>query len=219
MQDSSLQIDRLDLWPTTFFSCTNPEHHLIKEDLVSYFNAVSSDFEYDIESGVAVGIKDNLLESKFDIFKHDNEAVQELKNFCVTATSQALSEINGQLWRFLSDEQKSINIDESWFHITKKGGYHDMHTHSNCSWSGIYYVQQGDQDSLSDRFGGNNRFRSSTRMGYFDYGNRYASDSYEVSPEDGKMILFPPYVPHSATPYWGNKDRVVVAFNIRVGTK
>jgi hypothetical protein len=33
---------------------------------------------------------------------------------------------------------------------------------------------------------------------------------------DGKLILFPGYVRHSAVPYRGQTDRILVAFNARV---
>ena len=35
----------------------------------------------------------------------------------------------------------------------------------------------------------------------------------DISPENGILIIFPAYLLHSATPYIGEKDRLVVSFN------
>ena len=38
-------------------------------------------------------------------------------------------------------------------------------------------------------------------------------DAADITPEDGVLVVFPAYLLHSATPYSGDKDRVVISFN------
>jgi len=49
-----------------------------------------------------------------------------------------------------------------------------------------------------------------------DYGNSYLGRYYvDVQPMEGRLVLFPSYLMHSALPYIGTGDRIVLAFNTR----
>ena len=39
-------------------------------------------------------------------------------------------------------------------------------------------------------------------------------DAYQVIPENNKLVLFPGFLFHSASPYYGKSERVCIAFNI-----
>jgi uncharacterized protein (TIGR02466 family) len=111
--------------------------------------------------------------------------------------------------------QVAVSIHESWVHITRDRGYHDTHTHPNCSWCGVYCVEQGDSSATPRN--GTTRFDSPIETSYMDMGSdAYVTGSMWVCPEDGLLVLFPSYLHHSATPYTGTRDRVVIAFNARV---
>ena len=34
-----------------------------------------------------------------------------------------------------------LELTGVWFQIQNGAAFHDIHTHGNCSWSGVYYVQ------------------------------------------------------------------------------
>ena len=38
----------------------------------------------------------------------------------------------------------------------------------------------------------------------------------DAEAEDGKLLIFPGSVPHSALPYYGKKDRIVISFNSEI---
>jgi len=44
----------------------------------------------------------------------------------------------------------------------------------------------------------------------------YPQKPISVTPEEGKLLLFPAYVKHLAVPYKGTRDRIIVSFNSRV---
>ena len=47
-----------------------------------------------------------------------------------------------------------------------------------------------------------------------DVGSHYlATNSNDWEPKDGVLIVFPSYLMHSALPYTGETDRVVISFN------
>ena len=52
---------------------------------------------------------------------------------------------------------------------------------------------------------------------FSDYGNAYlSSNRVDITPVDGMLLLFPSYLLHSALPYRGEKDRIVISFNSQV---
>lgn len=198
-------------WNTMLFDCVNPAHGEIKNELLTYFYESEKSSAERIASGIAVGIKSNLHESAFDLFDKQNSAVQKLKHFCGQAISDVVHQVNAEYWK--SGEQALIEYRESWFHITRDGGYHDVHNHPNCSWCAIYYVDIGD---ASEDNGGNAFYDPRTGAGnYNDIATTYLQGSGRTNtdPVDGKLVIFPSYLMHSAPPYHGKKDRVVVALN------
>lgn len=113
-----------------------------------------------------------------------------------------------------------------WFQIQNGAAFHDVHTHGNCSWSGVYYVQI---DPVAERqrepqwgaLNGATRFYSPLfpLLGgaYMDMGNAFMQNAtLDVTPQEGELVLFPAFLPHKALPYVGTKDRIVVSFNAQI---
>ena len=117
------------------------------------------------------------------------------------------------------------DLRESWTHITNNNGYHDAHTHLNTSWGGIYYLEAGECGEVEDedgilRMNGTNRFYSPIQYFTLDPSMQYLRhDAVDISPENGVLVIFPAYLLHSATPYIGKKDRVVISFNSIINQK
>ncbi len=113
-----------------------------------------------------------------------------------------------------------------WFQIQNGATFHDIHTHGNCSWSGVYYVQI---DALEQRrqhpdFGERNgvtRFYSPMfpLLGgaHIDMGNAWLQQAtLDLTPQEGELVLFPALLAHKAMPYAGERDRIVVSFNAQI---
>jgi uncharacterized protein (TIGR02466 family) len=164
-------------------------------------------------SGVATNIKQGLYESDFDLFLDADPAMQALLEWCRASVFEAARHANDRRW--VSGARIGIDVHESWCHITRPGGYHDMHWHPNASWSGIYYVSAGQSDVESRS--GVNRFYAPWAPAYTDIGTRWSSEtsSIDIPPRDGGLIVFPSWIQHAATPYQGHEQRVVIAFNCR----
>ena len=170
-----------------------------------------------IESGITPQIKANLYESRFDFFRDTQvPEVQALRQFCATALSHSVFRLYVQGNPGApKPAQVGADLFESWVHVTRDGGYHESHYHPNCSWCGIYYLEAGDCSSNPPN--GVNRFFSPIKVGYEDFGAfAYRQTAFSVPPEEGTLVLFPAYVEHSATPYRGRRDRIVISFNARV---
>ena len=142
--------------------------YCFKDEKYSSKRAELTSHVYDLKnqgktSGVTDIAKKNLFESKFDFFKSDLQAVQELKSFCEESLMHVVKDVNQYDDDFMN--QLVPDIRESWTHITNNNGYHDAHKHLNTSWGGIYYLNAGECGEVEDedgilRMNGTNRFYS-----------------------------------------------------------
>ena|SRR5688572_7766684 len=212
-----MEITAHSLWATPILSAKNPDHARIKPALVEHSYALERRAARPIESNVTPQIKANLYESRFDFFRETQvPEVQALKKFCATVLSHSVFKLYAQS-QPASPPPASVGADlyESWVHVTRDGGYHEVHYHPNCSWCGIYYLEVG--ECSMNPANGVNRFFSPVQIGYEDFGSMaFRQTAYTVPPEEGKLVLFPSYLEHSAIPYRGKSDRIVISFNARI---
>jgi uncharacterized protein (TIGR02466 family) len=203
-------------WSTPLVEVVNPDHARMKEGLVRCCYEMERQAQTPIESGVAPALKSGLYESRFDLFMRDIPEIRDFRQFCGEALSRTVLRLHADATGS-RETPPGLNVDifESWAHVTHDGGYHESHIHPNCSWCGIYYLEAG--DCTFNPPNGVNRFFPTTQIQYVDFGTM-ACAQVPVSrmPIEGKLILFPSYVAHSATPYRGKRDRIVLSFNARV---
>ena len=116
-----------------------------------------------------------------------------------------------------------------WFQIQNGQAFHDVHTHGNCSWSGVYYIQidaieQRHQHPTLAELNGVTRFYGPYTHfqagAYMDMGNAYLQNSsIDIQPEEGMLVIFPSYLPHKAMAYEGDKNRIILSFNIQINSR
>lgn len=221
MQKSTISIT--DAWPTTMFLCDWPGNAECAPAIIDDLRNRAKAFKNPIASGIATSAKSatGLIESPLDLFRTTKEPnLVALIGWIAGCVRAAVSQVNGGV---VPPEKLRVEFTESWFHITNNSGFHDAHTHGNCSWCGIYYLAAGDPDPVpesgSTKAGnGVNRFYGPLPTGGMirDYGNGYLGRYYiDVQPIEGRLVLFPSYLMHSALPYIGSADRIVLAFNTR----
>lgn len=119
-----------------------------------------------------------------------------------------------------------IAIRGLWCQMSNRGKHHDVHTHGNCSWSGVYCLQVDDEDSrqahpVLGTANGLTRFYGPhfSHLGgaHMDFGNAYLQQAHlDVTPQPGQLVVFPSWLPHQAMPYDGAHDRIILSFNASV---
>jgi uncharacterized protein (TIGR02466 family) len=209
------------IWATNMYFCRWGDHQQEAPEIISHMYELRDKATSNISSGVAVAAKPQkgLFESKFDLFDTQHPGMKKLIAFIGNALCHAVSQVHQG--RVLPNQIRAAAV-ESWCHITNDGGFHDSHQHHQCSWCGIFYLQSGDVEPPAADSGarnGVNRFYSPIGIGgaYQDDGNAYLRNSnFDVTPEDGLLVLFPSYLLHSALPYSGKQDRVCIAFNSQI---
>ena len=161
-----------------------------------------------------------VFESRFDLFRWPEHCVQQLKEFCLRNVLQLVAEINGY---DASVVRRLLIQHDSWFHVTKRGGFFGLHNHPNASWSGVYCVDPGRHDSGKLESGLLSFVSPMATTGMFvDAATRgrtgpYAPNGRQVRLTPGHLVLFPSWVLHDVKLYEGEGDRITVSFNCWFG--
>jgi uncharacterized protein (TIGR02466 family) len=201
----------MPVWPVMMYDFQWPEHEQYQQDL----KQLCRDLEQaNSHSGVAPDAKRGLYESRFDFCDQEHAAVKAWTAWCKQCVFEAAVHSCGQYWP--QGVSVIVEFHESWCHITRDGGYHDVHIHPNSSWSAIYYLDCGDM-SMPTR-NGVNRFFRPYNTSYSDGGQAWmtANTTIDIAAEPGQLIVFPSWIQHSALPYRGEQERYILSFNSKV---
>lgn len=162
----------------------------------------------------------HVYESEFNFLNYPKAPVMQIKQLMHRRLAEAIVTTTS-----LSQAQvmKFKIVSESWFHVTRHGGYVRSHNHPQHSWSAIYCVDQGDPEPADEHDAGFLVFsdpRSNAGM-FLDMANCEMKPEFNFHgkrfrPKNGELILFPSYVWHSVEPYRGELPRITVAANFRL---
>lgn len=160
--------------------------------------------------------KVGVYESAFDLFSNPEPEIRTLRHFCLNTLGYVVAQLN----HYSDQDMEQLRIYEhSWYHITRHAGYTAQHNHPMASWSGVYCVDPGDEVD-QDANSGALRFldaRGSAGM-YVDPGNAHLDRPFGFGAlayflPAGKLVLFPSHLAHEVAPYFGQRERITVAFN------
>lgn len=205
------------LWPTFVSIYEYKDFWLDKSKIQQCIELEEQSQEHDIDSGVAVDIKRNLKESKFDFLtkKDQYPVLEKLNQFFVDSiwhcVSQGIPSVNPN-YTIDPNLNPEVIIGESWYHKTNNNGYHGPHYHVGWSWGGIFYVNSKECDADN----GLNRFYNPiANLGIGDIGSAYnmSPSVFDLPATEGTLVLFPAWLLHEAKPYNGDEDRTVISFN------
>lgn len=201
----------MPLWPVMIYDFQWAQHQQYQSELKRVCHELEARQQH---SGVAPDAKRGLYESTFDFCEQDNDAVRAWADWAKNCVFQAAGHACRDHWSAGTNLQ--IELHESWCHITRDGGYHDVHIHPNSSWSAIYYLDCGDMDMRTRN--GVNRFFRPYGTSYSDLGTAWmsADATIDINADTGMMIVFPSWIQHSALPYRGRRERYILSFNSRI---
>lgn len=210
---SQLNITRNFATPIASMKLQNSE--AFNSELKAYIMKISSDADTRNDLPTQPE-RDDLYESKFDLFNHDNPAIVHLKEL----THSYLKELIMKLNNYPDEVRDSLQINEhAWYHITQKHGYFTSHNHPMASWSCIYCIDGGGRpddypESAVTRF-----FHPNNNANYYmDAGNanfvpEFAVSSLNFTLEAGDLVFFPSHLMHEVSVHKGDRPRITVAVN------
>jgi hypothetical protein len=206
------------LWPTPLLKKSLENYVEVNAALVELF------YQHRDANGGQTG---NVYSSSDDLLqRYNHPALSELFGFVSNGVFEIAQAMNSNIWKATGASKLQMQIVGAWFQIQNQYGFHDIHNHGNCSWSGVYYVQIDDLEKRQSHpsIGGTNgvtRFygHQLPLLGgaHMDMGNAYLQNSnFDIQPEEGTLIVFPSWLNHKAMPYDGDKDRIIISFNAQV---
>jgi len=196
-------------WSTYVGEFYNPEHSKIKKNLLTYFK----NYKNKQPTSRRGEENFNLYESRYDLHKETNPDLQKVLKFISTSVFTVFQEATkNYILKRGTEEKYRVSIKDSWFINYENGGFVAPHTHDNCSWSCVYYVQAGKD---SNKKNGATFLQSPYSRLRSDVGSesfQYRSESYQ--PIEGKLIIWPSYVIHGSYPHMGKVKKTVLSANL-----
>ena len=123
-----------------------------------------------------------------------------------------IEDVFGKLgWEY---DKTKVKCTSMWAIINKKGNFNIEHTHPNNYLSAAYYVKAPDNCGNFKATNPNilsRHIRAKTKQA-----NELNSNSASIKINEGDLLIFPAYLPHSVEENKSNEDRVIVSFNIDI---
>jgi len=95
-----------------------------------------------------------------------------------------------------------------WTNVNLPGSRNVLHSHSQSTFSCVYYIQATGTGDLR-------LLNSANLLGDLNRKSPFTRDFY-FSPKDTDLILWPAWVPHEVEPNLSNKDRINIVFDITI---
>lgn len=147
--------------------------------------------------------------SRLDLMEWPGDAIADLKQHIGDALSDFMTMMaNG---RHVSG---TAHIT-AWANISRRGGFHRLHTHHSSMISGVFYVDIGVADPEDTAFNGSLTFvdpRQAVEM--IPMPGQPFGEKIKFDPKPGMLLLFPSWLKHFVDPFRGEGTRISIAFNI-----
>lgn len=142
------------------------------------------------------------------------------KEPCIEVFRQRIEKlVTNLLQEIVRDDgsNRSFNLlIDSWANVNRHGNYNVVHTHPNCMWSGVYYVQPGVPDKEIPYSGLLEMLDPREAANYVQVTNTVLDAREFVDNLPGRMLLWPSWVKHWVHPFAGEGERISIAFNVNV---
>jgi uncharacterized protein (TIGR02466 family) len=113
---------------------------------------------------------------------------------------------------FLKIGYGALQITGCWATVSAPGAAHRIHSHPNNFLSGVYYVQVGEGAETINFH--DPRPQSGILRPPVSELTAYNTDQVVVRVEDGMLLLFPSWLPHSVAANASNRLRISASFNL-----
>ena len=135
--------------------------------------------------------------------------------------------LNGQIGRHMRLYLQELGVDltdieiyaqKSWPTVcNKEKGEVNEHTHENAHFSCVYYLSVDESN-----YSGNLYFRNPNSLIVnkvpvsITNANSNSEKFHQVTPENGKLLIFPSYLPHYVSVYNGDDYRYSISYDITI---
>lgn len=163
------------------------------------------------------GVRSNAggWQSADNLIQWPEPCIQTLKN----RIESIVFKLIGELVRKDGTERTFTLLIDSWANINRSGDYNVVHTHPNCMWSGVYYVQPGVPDKTIPYSGLLEILDPREAANYIQIRDTVLDAREFVDNVPGRMLLWPSWLKHWVHPFAGSGERISIAYNVNVVEK
>ncbi len=145
-------------------------------------------------------------QSQVDFFKWGGSAVSTLSRYLASAVEAATRQLP------LVAPKLQIRFDLiAWAAVNRTGHYNTSHVHPMATWSGVYYVDAGDEPL--NGFGAALELEHPIQAMVMNFFPGLLPSTLCVRPQAGLVVLFPSSLVHNVRMYEGQRPRICVPFN------
>tara|TARA_B100000401_G_scaffold200743_1_gene135371 strand:- start:56 stop:661 length:606 start_codon:yes stop_codon:yes gene_type:complete len=193
----------LKLFPQPVFKYQIDNFKKINEELTKYI--------YELNKKDNIGVNKSNINGwhsrSFDFNEKEN-----VPNKFYSHINSYIEDVFSKLgWEY---DKTKIKCTSMWAIINKKGNFNIEHTHPNNYLSAAYYVKAPDNCGNFKATNPNilsRHIRAKTKQA-----NELNSNSASIKINEGDLLIFPAYLPHSVEENKSDEDRVIVSFNIDI---
>ena len=193
----------LKLFPQPVFKFKVKDHENINSNLLKYI--------YDLQKKDPIGVKKSNINGwhsqPFDLSDPENLTNKFFKSIDIHIQSVFKS------YGWIFDQSKVI-CTSMWAIINKKNSFNIEHTHSNNYLSAAYYVKapenSGNFKTSNPNIISRNIYPKPEKPTEFN------SNNITIKINEGDLLIFPAYLPHSVEENKSNEDRVIISFNLDI---
>ena len=191
----------LKLFPQPIFKYQVDNYKKINEELVKYIYGLHNNDNVGVKKSNINGWHSKPFDLKDDIpnkfYSHINKYIKDV--------------FNKYGWEY-SDTK--VVCTSMWAIINKKGNFNIEHTHPNNYLSAAYYVKA--PKNCGNFKATNPNILNRHIRAKAEQANELNSNSASIKINEGDLIIFPAYLPHSVEENKSDEDRVIVSFNIDI---
>ena len=159
------------------------------------------DDEHDPSHSLSNGYDEDIME-KHSFKKTNAEIYKHLVLYCKSLDGDALDILE------TSYKNKTFRR-RSWLTLSKNGNYTRSHTHSGIDICGYYHYH-------TNRHDGDIYFQTPNKGLEMGQCYNHKAKQWHHSPNLGKLMLFPGWVPYGVTQNLTNNHRISLSFNIQL---
>ena len=87
-----------------------------------------------------------------------------------------------------------IHVSELWFQVYEKGDFHEFHTHMKTNFTNVFYINLPHKETKTQF--------------------KLKNENFSIFVEEGDILSFPGYYPHSSPKNNYKDKKIIIAFNM-----
>ena len=193
----------LKLFPQPLFKYQIEDYKIKNKKLLDYI--------YKLYGNDNLGVKKSNINGwhskSFDL--HDKKDIPS--EFYEDISSYIIDVFKNYGWIY---DPSKVVCTSMWAIINKKGNFNIEHSHSNNYLSAAYYVKA--PDNCGNFKASNPNIINRNIYPKSIQGTELNSNTASIKVNEGDLLIFPAYLPHSVEENQSDEDRIIISFNLDI---